>query len=433
MKRLAVVLVMAFILSVGLSGCASAEFEVGSLFVTPGEIVADEAFTVEAGVTNIGENDGTFTATLKLDERVFDKKKVMVAAGATETVRFDCIVETPGIHSLELNNSTTTFTALKRFEVGSISVTPSEIVAGEAFTVEAGVTNIGRNEGTFTATLTLDEEVVDKKEVWIEAGGTGMVQFDCIAETPGTHTLKLVDSSATFVALRPADFEVTSLSIPTEAYTREPIVIEANVTNTGEAEGFYDGHLMVEGTEKASSHTPIATGTTETISFTMTIDTPGTYTITLDEATATLTVLLTFPDSNLEAAVRETINKPEGPIYMSDLFPVIELAAMGKGISDLTGLEYCVNLVELQVGDNNISDLSPLAGLTNLRALGLGGNSISDLSLLAGFTSLQALWLGDNNISNLSPLAGLIDLQRLWLHANPHFPYQTGDMREFRC
>ena len=136
-------------------------------------------------------------------------------------------------------------------DVGPLSIQDSEIVAGESFTVEASVTNTGENDGTFTASIRLDEKVVDKKRVSIAAGATEIVRFDCIAETPGTHTLKLEDSSAIFTALKPADFEVTFLSIPTEAFTRKATVIEANVTNIGEVEGFYNGQLMVNGTEKA--------------------------------------------------------------------------------------------------------------------------------------------------------------------------------------
>ena len=127
-------------------------------------------------------------------------------------------------------------TAMK-VEIGPLLIIPSDIVAGEAFTVEASITNIGENEGTFTANIRLDKNVVDKKKVWIAAGTTEIVQFDCIAETPGTHTLKLEDSSATFIALKPADFEVTTLSLPTETYMRQTTIVEANVTNTGEVEG----------------------------------------------------------------------------------------------------------------------------------------------------------------------------------------------------
>ena len=301
-------------------------------------------------------------------------------------------------------------------DVGPLSIQDSEIVTGESFIVEANIKNIGESDGNFTASIRLDDKVVGKKKVWIAAGATEMVQFDCIAETPGTHTLKLEDSSTTFTALKPADFEVTLLSVPAEAYTRKATVIEANVTNNGEAEGIYNGRLIVDGTEKASSNTPIAAGTTETITLTITINTPGSYTIRLDNATATLTVFLAFPDANLEAVIRKSINKLEGHIYISDLESLTTLVAQESEISDLTDIEYCVNLQELQIGQNNISDLSPLASLTNLQALGLESNNISNLSPLAGLTNLKHLWLSENNISDISILAGLNNLDDLWLH-----------------
>jgi len=47
---------------------------------------------------------------------------------------------------------------------------------------------------------------------------------------------------------------------------------------------------------------------------------------------------VTFPDANLEAAIRDAINKPEGPIFTFDLDGLTSLNAFG--ITDLTGLEY---------------------------------------------------------------------------------------------
>ncbi|MFC1846572.1 leucine-rich repeat domain-containing protein [Chloroflexota bacterium] len=303
-------------------------------------------------------------------------------------------------------------------EVGFLSITADEIVAGESFNVEAGITNIGENDGTFTASIRIDERVVDKKKVSIAAGATEIVRFDCIAETPGIHNLRLNDSTATFTALKPADFEVTFLSIPTEAYTRQATIIEANVTNTRKVEGIYNGRLMVNGTEKASNDTMLTPSATETISLTITIDTPGTYTISLDGATATLTVFLAFPDANLEAVIRENLNKPKGPIYMADMETIIILEAEDRDISDLTGLEFCTNLQELHLSENYISDISPLTSLTNLSGIGIFGNNISDISPLASLTKLGELNLGGNNISDISPLDGLTNLEGLFLHEN---------------
>ena len=109
-----------------------------------------------------------------------------------------------------------------------------------------------------------------------------------------------------------------------------------------------------------------------------------------------------FPDPNLETAIRGVVNKPEGSLSSSDLEKVIVLIASGRNISNLTGLEYCVNLQRLHLTFNNISDISALAGLVNLQVLYLGANNISDISVLASLTNLEYLDLRDNNITDLS-------------------------------
>ena len=133
---------------------------------------------------------------------------------------------------------------------------------------------------------------------------------------------------------------------------------------------------------------------------------------------STDTTRVTFPDANLEAAIRDTINKPEGLIYIYNLESFTMLEAAQRGISVLNGLEYCVNLKYLNLGENNISDISVLDGLTNLQTLSLFNNNISDISRLAGLTNLENLHLANNNISDISALAGLTNLKFLNLNNN---------------
>ena len=76
-------------------------------------------------------------------------------------------------------------------------------------------------------------------------------------------------------------------------------------------------------------------------------------------STTTL-VPITFHNVSIEDVIREAIDQPEGPIYTSDLEPLTKLLVLWKGVSDLTGLEYCLNLEELYLYANNISDISAL-------------------------------------------------------------------------
>jgi len=127
---------------------------------------------------------------------------------------------------------------------------------------------------------------------------------------------------------------------------------------------------------------------------------------------------VTFIDPNLEAAVRDAIAIPTGPIYSSDLDELIYLDASARNIADLTGLGLAANLTELDLANNQISDISPLADLTRLAELGLAYNQISDISPLANLTSLTTLDLWFNRISDISPVAGLTSLTTLNLVNN---------------
>ena len=97
----------------------------------------------------------------------------------------------------------------------------------------------------------------------------------------------------------------------------------------------------------------------------------------------------TFVDANLEAAVRAALSKPTGEITPADLATLTSLSAWGKGITNLTGLEWATAMTNLSLGQNLVTNVSPLAGLTNLLELGLGGNWIADLAPIGSLAALN--------------------------------------------
>ena len=139
----------------------------------------------------------------------------------------------------------------------------------------------------------------------------------------------------------------------------------------------------------------------------------------LDDVIAQLICVVRFADPGLEAAVRERIDKPEGPIYCEEVSGLTYLFANNRGIADLTGIEHLTSLQLLHMGYNPISDISPLAGLTSPRSLGLRSNQISDISPLAGLTTLQGLSLHYNQISDIHPLLSLLNLSYVVVQYNP--------------
>ena len=120
------------------------------------------------------------------------------------------------------------------------------------------------------------------------------------------------------------------------------------------------------------------------------------------------------PDPNLKQAIREALQLPEGiPITQLVMLQLTRLRATDIGITDLTGLEYAINLDNLDLGGNQIRDIRPLAGLIALSHLSLWNNQVEDITPLANLTNLVSLNLSYNNVADVSILANLTNLQYL--------------------
>ena len=124
-------------------------------------------------------------------------------------------------------------------------------------------------------------------------------------------------------------------------------------------------------------------------------------------------------DLNLERAVRTALELHDDvPLTQLVMYQLTGLEARDSQITDLTGLEFAINLIWLTLGGNQIRDLRPLAELTQLEALYIWNNPISDLSPLANLTTLKTLHMQACHISDISPLSNLTGLVNLHLYYN---------------
>ncbi|MYB55787.1 MAG: hypothetical protein F4X51_05290 [Gemmatimonadetes bacterium] len=131
-----------------------------------------------------------------------------------------------------------------------------------------------------------------------------------------------------------------------------------------------------------------------------------------------------IPDPNLRAVIADSLGKAsDAPISKIEMASLNRLEAPDKNIRDLTGLEFAINLMLLDLGkpfgnSNEISNLLPLSGLTSLEVLDLSFNSISDVTPLSNLNNLRELHLFVNNISDVGALSGLTSLEVLDLSSN---------------
>lgn len=122
-----------------------------------------------------------------------------------------------------------------------------------------------------------------------------------------------------------------------------------------------------------------------------------------------------FADAALEAAVRDALMQPDGPILGATLAQLTELWTFDAGIVSLQGIECAVGLVDLQLYGSSVVDVGPLAALVKLEELGLGLNDVVDIAPLAGLSALRVLYIGQTNVVDLAPLAGLTTLEELYV------------------
>ena len=152
------------------------------------------------------------------------------------------------------------------------------------------------------------------------------------------------------------------------------------------------------------------------------LDFPDSFTPPTDTTPTRPGAVVRIPDPNLRAAIAEALDKSSNaPITVEEMEELHHLGsnhAANRGIRDLTGIQFAINLRSLRLPNNQITDISPVKSLKNLTNLKLERNQVSDISPIAGLINLQILELAKNEIADLSSLAGLINLQFLNLSDN---------------
>ncbi|MBN2039713.1 MAG: leucine-rich repeat domain-containing protein [Spirochaetes bacterium] len=116
---------------------------------------------------------------------------------------------------------------------------------------------------------------------------------------------------------------------------------------------------------------------------------------------------LYFGNLNLNLSVSD-LNNLDGELDLSDF-----------ELTDLKGIENCVNISSLNLSANNLVKIHFLSALTKLNNLYLSENSIEDISALASLSELKELDISFNEIDDISVLLELTNLKYVNLINNP--------------
>jgi alpha-glucoside transport system substrate-binding protein len=82
--------------------------------------------------------------------------------------------------------------------VSNLSVTPTEVEAGQAVTITVTASNTGEEEGTFSIPLEIDGDTEETKSVTIAADDSTQVSFTVIRPEGGTYSVDIFNLSGSF-------------------------------------------------------------------------------------------------------------------------------------------------------------------------------------------------------------------------------------------
>jgi internalin A len=130
--------------------------------------------------------------------------------------------------------------------------------------------------------------------------------------------------------------------------------------------------------------------------------------------------IIDITDAGLRSAILDNLGKgPSDNITRLELESITSLDAANCNIASITDIQYCINLVELDISKNVLQNLSGIAACTKLEVLKAFENQLTDISAIQSLTSLRVLYLYMNQIPGMAALTNLTNLEDIMLCMNP--------------
>jgi len=142
-------------------------------------------------------------------------------------------------------------------------------------------------------------EGIEEEKLYIAYYNTGWVPLESVVDTESNEVSAEVTHFTIFAIMAqlppsppPAEFVLSNLNItPTEVKPGKEVTISVEVTNIGGREGRRTVSLLVNQVLEQTKQITLAPGQTEVVTFTVTRDEPGSYTVEVNGLTKGFTVV----------------------------------------------------------------------------------------------------------------------------------------------
>jgi hypothetical protein len=299
------------------------KFIPSDLFISPVEVDIGESVKISMLVSNTGDLSDTCNVTLKiknveLENVESETRGVTINDGASANVTFSTTEDVAGTYNVTVDavgthnadSRSDTFMVRPKpepiFKVSGLTISPAEVEIGESANISILVRNEGDLSGTSNVTLKINNVELETRGVTLNGGASENVTFFTTEDVAGTYNVTVdvagthnVDSRSDTFTVKPkpeSPFKVNGLTIsPAKVDIGESVNISVLVINEGDQSGTYKVTLKIKNVEldTAESETRDITldgGVSTNVTFFVTKDVAGTYTIDVNGEIGTFIV-----------------------------------------------------------------------------------------------------------------------------------------------
>lgn len=276
---------------------SSNQIQLTGLQVTPPTAQVGQPVKTSINITNLAGLEGTYTINLILDSNQNQAQTVTLTPSETKTIEFTITSSNEGVHVVEIENLQGSFILTSLITLSDLAVNRTEAQVGEPIGITAKVTNNAQEPQAYSFTLSINDSPRQTKTGQLNPQETTTILFEVSEQTTGSYTFKVGALQGTFTVTtqaeppKPAEFQVTDLKTnPSVTTPGTTVTVSAQVTNIGELRGTFIADFTVNGQIRETKTVELSGGETQTLTFTLTGTSKGTYNVAIGAATGSFTV-----------------------------------------------------------------------------------------------------------------------------------------------
>ena len=193
--------------------------------------------------------------------------------------------------------------------IEGMTVSPETVEPGQTVNITANVTNNGDLPGPYEVVLSVDGIAAAERYLTVTGGVTQVITLSIIPKAAGKHDIAMNGLTGSFTVLSPTEvvpapvpaatmFTPSGLSVtPTQASIGENVTIGVWIANSGNESGVYVADLYIDAAVVASEAVALAAGSNRKVTFQISRDVPGVYSVELGDQTSSFEIKAPEPRS----------------------------------------------------------------------------------------------------------------------------------------